>query len=125
MGTVLRKSVGSEAWAAALVVHGHDDELLVGHSVANGIREPSGGDAALDDFTEVVVDCWCSSVRPARSPYDRRADGDHEAIAQARLLLLIPFPCTEDIELGERVEREGKAHTDRCYERRSSMRSTS
>ena len=110
--TVSSKSVGSEFWAAALVVHGHDDELAVGHSVAQGIREPSGGDPSLDDFTVVVVDCWCSGVRPARSPYDRRADGHHEAITEARLLLFVPFPCTEDIELGERVEREGKAHTD-------------
>ncbi len=80
-GTVSQKSVGSEVWAAALVVHGHYDELPVGHSVAHGIREPSGGDPSLDDFTVVVVDCWCSGVRPARSPYDRRADGHHEPIA--------------------------------------------
>lgn len=125
METVLRKSVGSEVWAAALVVHGQYDELTVRHSVAHGVREPSGGDPSLDDFTVVVVDCWCSGVRPARRPNDRRADGHHEAITQARLLLLVPFPGTEDIELGERVEREGKAHTDWCYERRSSMCSTS
>ena len=57
------------------------------------------------------MDRWRSGVRPARSPHDRRADRDDEAVAQAWLLLLVPFPCVEDIEFGERVERDGEAQS--------------
>ena len=115
---------GSEVWAAALMVDGHDDELSGCHSVAHGIREAGGGDLSLEDVTLVVVDRGCSDVRRATSPCDRRASRRDEAVAQTRLLLLVPFPCAEDISLGERMEREGQAHTVWFYGRRSSMRKT-
>jgi hypothetical protein len=108
------RSVGCEVWAAALVVYGDDDESFVGHSVAHGVWETGRDDPSFDDVAGGVVDCGRTGVRPARGRCDRRADGRDEAVSQAMLLLLVPFPCTEDIEFGERVERDGEAHTGWC-----------
>lgn len=94
------ESVGSEVWAAALVVHSHDDELSGCHSVAHRIREASGGDLSLDDVTVVVVDRGCSGVGRPACPYDRCANGRDQPVAESRLLLLIPLPCAKDIGLG-------------------------
>ena len=108
--TTSGQSVCSEVWATALVVHGHDDELSGCRPVAHGVRESGCGDFPLDDVFVVVVDRWCSGVRPAASWCDCCANGCDESVAQPRLLLLVLLPRAQDISLGEGVEREGQNH---------------
>ncbi len=107
----------AEVGVAALVQYRHDQKTITEDSVTNRVREAVGWNLALDDLAVGIAKYRLAGVGPLRRPDGGCVDRIEEAGTEPALLILVPVPGVQEVEIDKFVIFDPKAHASRCARR--------